>query len=389
MLGRDYLRVLQEREYARLGKKPRDYRAFLGLNADPLARELAKRQKPRSPHEDPLPYDLARSYLSSIDVTNLPTPYENPIAYSILARATTEIENSGERIFGWKYKDKPTIGTLPLGKVNASTIRVPFTEQYVIVFQENLLTFVSLCAKVVAASIPSDGSAEPATFSYAPNDIDEKLSSNQVILRRFTDLLRSYLLEGRPHANGQYVLVQPNRRYSEILIQAAELFALGHEHAHAMKGHLTQSMTEASIESAPMDGIPFSWEQEIEADEVGVMLAVATMKHMGYDATFGYSGADFFCTAMDIVDQAVGLFRPQTFSDSRKRLHPPWTQRREHLRQSLSNGIGSDKAMIPLTVARSIEHILTSLWSAARQTLIASQHDGASLSPIWTVRSDW
>jgi hypothetical protein len=389
MLGRDYLRLLQERQYARLGKEPRDYGAFLRVNADRFARELAKRQEPWPPLEGPLPYAVARSYLNSINVMKLPTPHENPIAYSILARATTEIENSGERIFGWKYRDKPTVGTLPLGKVNASMIRVPFTDQYIIVFQESLFSFVSLCAKVVAAAIPSDGSAEPATFSYALNDIDEKIASNPVILRRFTDLLTSYLLEGRPHARGQYVLVQPIRRYYEILVQAAELFALGHEHAHAIKGHLTESMTEASNESAPVDEIPFSWEQEFEADEVGVMLAIAAMKHLGYDAAFGYSGADFFCSTMDIVDQAVGLFRPQAFPDARNRSHPPWTQRREHLRQSLSNGIGPDKAMIPLTVVRSIEHILASLWGKARHTIIALRRDGASLSPIWTVRSDW
>jgi hypothetical protein len=388
MQGRDYLRVIQEREYVRLGIKARDYSAFLGLNADRLAHELVKTQKARSPIEDSLTNDEAHLCFSGIDLINLPARFENPIAHSIVSRLTNEIECSAERIFGWQYKDKPTIGTLPLGQVNASLIRVPFTEQYIIVFQENLFTFVSLCAKVVAAAIPSNGSRKPASFSYALNEIDERISSNPVISRRFTDLLTSYLLAGRPHADGQYVLVQPNRTYSEILIQAAELFALGHEHAHAIKGHLTQSIREASNEPAVVDEIPFSWEQEFEADEVGVMLGIASMKRMGYDAGFGYSGADFFCSAMDIVEQAVGIFRPKILFRSRNRSHPPWSQRRAYIRQALSTGIGSDKAMIPLIVARSIEYILTSLWTKARQTLIASQHAGENLSPIWTGRFD-
>ena len=390
MQGRDYLRILQEREYARLGMKAQDYRGFPRLDADRLARAFVKRQRPRSPLEESLPHDATHRYLSGINLTltDLPTRFENPFAYAIMAHATNEIESSAERIFGWKYNVKPTMGSLPLGRVNASAIRIPFTEQYIIVFQENLFTFVSLCAKVVAAAIPSDGSVEPATFSYALHEIDERISSNQMISTRFTELLTSYLLEGRPHASGQYALVEPNRTYSEILIQATELFALGHEHAHAIKGHLTQTMREASSESAVVDEIPFSWEQEFEADQVGVMLGIASMKHMGYDTAFGYSGADFFCSAMDIVEQAAGIFRPNTLCPFRNPSHPPWAQRRAHIRQLLPNAKGSDRAMIPLIVARSIEHILTRLWTTARQTLIASQHAGANLSPIWTGRLD-
>jgi hypothetical protein len=150
----------------------------------------------------------------------MPTIYENPVAYSIMTGIAADIEKSAERIFGWKYENRPTMGTLPLGQVNASAIHVPFTDQYIIVFQENLFVFVSLCAKVVAAAIPSDGTVEPAQFFYALPGIDAQIAANPTIAERFNDVLIAYLLTGRPHANGQYVLVGDSDeadRHSELI----------------------------------------------------------------------------------------------------------------------------------------------------------------------------
>jgi hypothetical protein len=379
MTGEEYLQRLQQREYERLGTEPRHMATVLSDYPDRLAQALIRRQRPKSPLEESLPISQARRFMESLVGIKTPTIFENPVAYSIMAGLAVDIEKSAERIFGSKYKNRPTMGTLPLGAANASAIHVPFTDQFVIVFQENLFPFINLLAKVVAAAIPADGSVEPAEFFYALDGIDAKIATNSVISERFSELLISYLFEGRPHANGQYILVQPYRSYTEILIQAAELYVLGHEHAHIIKGHLPlNGLAEALSEPE----IAFSWAQEFEADEVAAMLAINAIGNRRYDITFGYLGADFFCSAMVILSEAVSLF-----TSKRVGKHPPWLERREHLRESLTNGMGPENAKLSITVAKSIQHILTSLWSTARQTLIQSQLAGAELSPIWTGRS--
>lgn len=376
MTGEEYLQRLQECEYERLGIKPRHVAALVCDYPDRLADLLIKRQKPKSPLEEALPSAQAHAHMKTFAGTKLPTTYENPIAYSIMTGLTVDIERSAETIFGWKYENRPILGTLPLGAVNASAIHLPFTETFVIVFQENIFVFISLLAKVVAAAIPADGSVEPAEFSYAVDAIDKKIAANPIIGERFSDLLASYLLEGRPHANGQYVLVQPSRSYAEILIQGAEYFVLGHEHAHIIRKHLP---LEASHQTHSDDETAFPWAQEFEADEVGAMLATKAMRNKGYDFTFGYLGADFFCSAMVILSEAVSLF-----TSKKPGKHPPWAERRDHLRQSLCKGISPNSAKIPIKVAVSLQHILTSLWSTARQRLVQSKLTGAEVSPIWT-----
>jgi hypothetical protein len=376
MTGEEYLQHLQEQEYKRVAAKPRDIATLIREHPDRLGEFLLKKQGPKSPLEQALPGAQAHAFLKSLAGTKLPTPYENPIAYSIMTRLTADIEKSAETMFGWKYENRPTLGTLPLGRVDASATHVPFTENFVIVFQENLFVFINLLAKVVAAAILADGSVEPAEFSYALEGIDKKIATNPIIGERFSDVLASYLLEGRPHANGQYVLAQPSQRYAEILIQGAEYFVLGHEHAHIIKGHLPVT---GSFQMPSEDEIAFSWAQEFEADEVAAMLAAKSMRNKGYDFTSGYMGADFFCSAMVILSEAVSLFTSKKLGD-----HPPWTERRDRLRESICKGIGPHAAKLPITVAEALQYILMSLWSTARQTLVQSKLTGAEVSPIWT-----
>jgi hypothetical protein len=111
------------------------------------------------------------------------------------------------------------------------------------------------------------------------------------------------------------------------------------------------------------------------------MLAAKSMINKGYDLTFGYVGADFFCSAMVILSEAVSLFTSKRLGD-----HPPWAERRDRLRESLRKGISPNAAKLSITVAGSLQHILTSLWSTARETLVQSRLAGSEVSPIWTGR---
>ena len=385
MTAAEFLQRQQERAYGASGRPPVNFRALSARDWEARTSELLRRQRPRSPLEEALTYDEVRAF--PVAAVNLPTPYEDPFAYSMMTAMAKDIEEAAVKVFNHEVRNRPLMGTLPLGKATASAIRVPFTDELIIVFHEGLFTFVNLLVKVVAAAIPSDGSVEPATFYYAHDQVDRRIEDNPVILERFIDVLKSYLIEGRPHARGQYVLAQPNRTWCEILLQSAELFVLGHEYGHIIKGHFDQQGFQTPpAGSAPMAEILLSYAQEFEADEMGAILAAMAMKQRRFDLACGYCGADFFCTAADIVMRALGVLQRGTEDVPESETHPLWLDRRARLRRSLALGVGDANASIPLYVATTIDRILTTLWASARPDFVALRDSGAKTSAIWNRR---
>jgi hypothetical protein len=387
MTAAEFLQREQERTYSEIGQPPVNFRALAARDWEALNSELLRRQRPRSPLEKALGYDEVRAGFARFAAVNLPTPYENPFVYSMMTAMAKDIEEAAVTLFSHELKTRPLMGTLPLGKAGASAIRIPFTGELIIVIHQGLFAFVNLLGKVVAAAIPSAGSTERGTFDYALDQVDKTIEDNPVILERFIDILKSYLIEGRPHTRGQYVLVQPNRTWCVILLQSAELFVLGHEYGHIIKGHFDQQgLQTPSVGSAPIAEILLSWAQEFEADVTGASLAVTAMKRRDYELAFGYSGADFFCTAADIVMRALGVLQRGTEDAPESETHPPWLDRRTTLRRALELGVGAANARIPLYVATTVDHILTTLWAAARPDVVALRDTGAKTSAIWNRR---
>jgi hypothetical protein len=380
MTAAEFLQREQEKAYGEITQPPVNLGMVIRQDPEALRRKLLGRQRPRSPLEEALKDEEVCASIARAAAVDLPTPYEDPFTYPMMTAYAEDIEGALARAFSIRFKTRPLMGTLPLGRANAAAIRVPFIHQFIVVFHHGLFAFVNLLAKVVAAAIPSDGSTEPATFRYEIEEIDERMRHDSVILERFTDALTSYLLDGRPRTRGQYVLAQPNRTWCDILVQSAELFALGHEYSHIIRGHLDQVET---FPGSPLAEIPLSHAQEFEADQLGAILATAAMRKRRYDFTFGYCGTDFFCTAMDIVMRALSVLQNGTEDIYQSETHPPWLIRRSLLRLSIPHWVGGERARIPLYLATSIDHILTTLWGAARPTFVALRDAGARPSAIW------
>jgi hypothetical protein len=382
MTAAEFLQREQEKAYGEITQPPVNLGMVIRQNPEALRRMLLGRQRPRSPLEEALKDKEVCAMIARAAAVNLPTPYEDPFTYSMMTAYAEDIEEALAKAFNIRFKTRPLMGTLPLGRANAAAIRVPFIDEFIVVFHHGLFAFVNLLAKVVAAAIPSDGSTEPATFRYEIEEIDERMQHDSIILERFTDALTSYLLDGRPRTRGQYVLAQPNRTWCDILVQSAELFALGHEYSHIIRGHFYQEDFE-TFPGSPLAEIPVSYAQELEADQLGAILATVAMRKRRFDLTFGYCGADFFCTAMDLVMRALSVLQHGTEDIYQSETHPPWLIRRSLLRLSIPHWVGDEKARIPLYLATSIDHILTSLWGGARPTFVALRDAGAKPSAIW------
>src|SRR4051812_7837907 len=99
----------------------------------------------------------------------------------------------------------------------------------------------------------------------------------------------------------QYILEDRTAQLiASWLTQASELFILGHEYGHVICGHGTNKrMISSEIANENVKEVRFSWEQEFEADSVGLMLAMEYYGRIGNFA-IGYTGAEMFFSFSDI-----------------------------------------------------------------------------------------
>jgi hypothetical protein len=87
-------------------------------------------------------------------ISQRPSRFERADTYAIISGLAADIEKTAAE-FGIQLPSRPTLGTLPLGQLNAMAIRVPDTRDFIIVFQTGVFGFLNLLSKVVAASMPS------------------------------------------------------------------------------------------------------------------------------------------------------------------------------------------------------------------------------------------
>ena len=86
----------------------------------------------------------------------------------MLTAYANDLEEALAKAFNVRFKTRPLMGTLPLGKANAAVIRVPFMNEFIVVFHHGLFAFVNLLSKVVAAAIgmPEALAIPPGTYDH-------------------------------------------------------------------------------------------------------------------------------------------------------------------------------------------------------------------------------
>ena len=94
------------------------------------------------------------------------------------------------------------------------------------------------------------------------------------------------------------------------------------------------------------------------------------------------TGADFFFTALDIVQRAALLVQ---YGDETHRLgsHPPPLVRRQGVRVRMLEMVGLERFDETMQVARCLEFATESLWTAVRDSVVALRTYGARELPTF------
>lgn len=281
------------------------------------------------------------------------TPFEEPVLASMLQRFADELRALAEPHFG-PWKGDLAVGSLQLGQVNSAVMRVPGEEASVIAVNWSVTTFIHLMAKAVASffEYPAPGAVS------VPTDLEQALRSNPQGRARFREAVAAHLA-GQVGLAPQYWLAGPPMEVASRLTRQAERFVVGHELGHAYAGHLDQrGFARRQLGAVDVDVLDPSHAEEHEADLVGLLLALQGGKKDGMPLPLAFWGIDFFLTCMALAEGPT----PPDAS------HPPWRERREHLRAVMARG-DEEAGAVAVAFAGQTQALAEALWRDATDWL--------------------
>jgi hypothetical protein len=380
-----YLEALQERANAALGivvdQEKRRERYKQAIETESL-RIIGAYAPTLSDEEQRQLRANTLAYLSKRLELELPTRLEDPFAYSLMLHLLDEIEDAARSLS--KHVRRPIVGTIPTRHVNALAVLVPDCPDYLVIFDPEVFMFALLMSKCVVKALPFRGAtSDSMTLSTTDRDVQQQVDGDPEVVERFRDVLLAYLLTGEPGNAQPYLPEEPYGTLAGRLRQSMEIFIMGHEYAHIACGHLSRvKVMGATLAGQSVEEIEWSWDQEYEADALGLRLMLHALDKRGYDLAQSYWGADMFFSCLDVVEQAVSILRKGYIVRTASPTHPPTSDRRHALRTLMRDLHRGDLAAIAL--AETLERTVMLLWERTKPRLLLLHQAGQKLAPSWS-----
>lgn len=377
-----YLESIQRATYRSLGTEPRIYSEEFIQSSIQRFLDSATAVNMSEEQRSRFAASMKKELLAST-----PSRYEDPLGYALISSLDSKIRKVIDSSL--HMSTPPVFGTLPTRHVNARAFRVPGARTKVVVFEDQIWNFANLFCKAIAMGVPSKGRGEAGeSFSTDLADLPAWLKSHPDPAQRMYELLSAYVTRGAPGAAPQYFPPQPHAVLADKLRESMEVFVLGHEYGHVIAGHLGEGKTvRAAIGDAHFDEEISSWQQELEADGLGLALSVRAMRNEGLDVALSYWGADLFMTALDAVERALGVMRDGREPSAnelaqRASSHPPPALRRESLRQVAIKYYG-DAGKAAVKLGEFAQQLMEALWSEVRPRLEKLYGEGVRPHRVW------
>jgi len=271
----------------------------------------------------------------------------------------------------------PKFGTIHFGDLSACTYPCDNNEN-LIVFEVELSTFCFLLCKIIVPLFPVYDPTSNNTLEDYKKIINEKIAKNPEPAQRFEELITAYVTTGRATKAPLYEIAQRYNNFLSALVQAMEVFIMGHECSHVLLHHTEKGDLEKRATLENMAYIRFSWNQEYEADNLALPLTLAGLHDIGFENDFiNYCGAETFFSGLEIIERAKCLVNSGDdtwywrncsetgpISD-----HPPSDDRRKKLRDHMK-GVYGEKSLESSLI---VENIIKELWMKTKPNLVKNR----------------
>lgn len=205
------------------------------------------------------------------------------------------------------------VGILDLSEVNAKAIPAP-NGGWLIVVNWGLPIFLYEVARAISTRFQFQDSNGNRPFGESLLEFDETC-------RIISEIFAWYRGVGRPAAFDFHIHPAQVMAAGKLATSAEE-FVVCHEMAHFMAGHVkTPFDGRKYMANLPADVPSSSWEQELEADRVGLRILLGrndpALRAEQVDA---YTGADFFLQVMSLFEELAEIPLAETHPSSILRL---------------------------------------------------------------------
>ncbi|PFY96970.1 hypothetical protein COL57_15845 [Bacillus wiedmannii] len=312
------------------------------------------------------------------------TVYESPYYYQVMMDLLEKVESASKEL-GFTIPDRPIIGTLPTGKIQAMASRHPISNEHTIIFEYELFSFANLLSKSLLSSLPVKSENGVVSFSTDLDDIVNGIAKDQTGLHKFFDVLVSYLFYGRPSLAEQYNPDKNIMILNALIVNSMELFVMGHEYSHILLDHTNKSKEKkTNVYSQSINELIFQWEDEFEADGLSfIMIMEMISQNKLFDLSLQYVGVDFFFSCLSIMDRAVSLVLHGKEVVKLDDSHPPVDERREYIRYLLKRLAGEEKAESAILLAKVYQMVLENYYQQSKPILLRHHKEGTPLAKSW------
>ena len=312
-----------------------------------------------------------------------PGPHEDARYLELVARQAASVELILSELLG------PEQESAVLGRILIGTTGEPRSDGYaalvegmiVIAMSAGMIDLVYQTSKAVAMSWKPE---EPegkwaASFSTAPEDMEQVWESDPYPIDLFHDTLATWIYEGFPRASHSSL---PDAIYHppiEMLVNGAERFILAHEYGHAL---LDYDLHDPSGGDDDYD----DHTRELRADAFAFQAVVRSATALdGIPGNLALQGAILAMKAHEVLDMALQVARTGTWKpDSGSPTHPPFARRMALLDELyLSNHPDPDDARNQLKGMRVPSNTIDLLWARTYPRLAAQHRAGLSPHPMW------
>jgi tetratricopeptide (TPR) repeat protein len=194
---------------------------------------------------------------------SLPTRYEDPNSSYLLKMAAKEVTD--ELATSKIAFQSPRLGTLPLGTLNARSLRPLGGTEPLVVVNQSLFPFVHEFSKIALATIPIEAKDGQVAIELDGKFFESDVRRNNDFLVRFSKALEDF-------ANDRFVRGQAPPRPLDapliiVLDSGIEDFVIAHEFAHLILHHQTDDRYQPES-NAPLtrESLMRSWGEEAMAD---------------------------------------------------------------------------------------------------------------------------
>jgi hypothetical protein len=292
-----------------------------------------------------------------------------PYDWMIIVNQLLEYWDAFSNRSGYVVSPRPTFGILPIGSMDAVTIRVPESQEYLIVFNEGLFLYLYQLAKIITVS---------ASSPWVEGDSGVHARIPGICRDKFRELLLRYVMFGKPQNTEQWLL-EPNLLGPlQALTTSAEFFLLAHEIQHV--GGTSESFPNLKREfhGEEVNSVDMSIEREPMADALATAHTISALVEK-LDPGLVWAGIELAVCARELVENAFKLFNNEDAID-----RPIFYNVRSLIIEGLLENKLPEHALQLLPFNRLVRSILDSLWQDIRPRFIKLRDSGAAPAKVWS-----